>query len=81
MNYRNIECFKDSSDVSTTVGDPSGMASSNCSLGDVYDSIGQLKKAINHYEKGSDINTAISNQSGIATNNGNLGNVYLGSVA
>ena len=62
-------------EISTAIGDQSGIAESNGNLGNVYHSLDQYEKAIQHHEKDLEISTAIGNQSGIASSNGNLGNV------
>ena len=63
-------------EISTAIGDQSGIARSNRNLGIAYYSLRQYEKAIPYHEKSLEINTVIGNQSGIAANNENLGNAY-----
>ena len=72
-----IEYYETGLELSTAIGDQSGIASNNSNLGNAYLSLGEYQKAIEYYEKGLELSTAIGNQSGIANNNGNLGNAYL----
>ncbi|CAB4010856.1 tetratricopeptide repeat 28-like [Paramuricea clavata] len=64
-------------EISTAIGDRSGIANNNGGLGNAYLSLGEYQKAIDHYKTGLEISTAIGDRSGIASNNGNLGNAYL----
>ena len=64
-------------EISTAIGDQSGIASDNGNLGNAYCSLGEYQKAIDYYEKALEISTAIGDQSGIACDTGNLGNAYL----
>ena len=63
-------------EISTAIGDQSGIAGGNGNLGNVYQSLGQYEKAIQYYEKNLEISTTIGHQSGIAASNGNLGIAY-----
>ena len=72
-----IEYCKKSLEISTAIGDQSGIASNNCNLGNAYRRLGEYQKAIECCEKGLKISTAIGDQSRIASNTGNLGNAYL----
>ena len=72
-----IEYYEKGLEISTAIGDQSGIANKTGSLGNAYLRLGEYQKAIEYYEKGLEISTAISDQSGIANNTGNLGNVYL----
>ena len=71
-----IEYLEEQLEISTAIGDQSGIARSNGNLGNVYHSLGQYEKAIQYHEKHLEISTAIGNQSGIAVSNGNLGVAY-----
>ena len=73
---KEIEYYKKCLEISTAIGDQSGIASNNCNLGNAYLRLGEYQKAIEYYEKGLEISTAIGDQSGIANNTGNLGNAY-----
>ena len=57
-------------EISTAIGDQSGIAASNGNFGYVYHSLGQYEKVIQYYEKNLVISTAIGDLSRIATNNG-----------
>ena len=72
-----IEYYEKGLEISTAIGDQSGIASYNGNLGNAYLSLGEYQKAIEYYEKGLEISTAIGDQSGIASYNGNLGIAYL----
>ena len=72
-----IEYYEKGLEISTAIGDQSGIASNNCGLGNAYVSLGDYQKAIEYYEKGLEISTVIGDQSGIANNTSNLGNAYL----
>ena len=72
-----IEYYEKGLEISTAIGDLSGIASDNGNLGNAYLSLGEYQKAIEYHEKSLEISTAIGDQSGIANNNGNLGNAYL----
>ena len=63
-------------EISTAIGNQSGIAASNGNLGVAYHNLGQYEKAIQYHEKHLKISTAIGNQSGIAASNGNLGVAY-----
>ena len=71
-----IQYFETGLEISTAIGDQSGIASKNGNLGTAYHSLGEYQKAIQYFEKGLEISTSIGDQSGIACNNGNLGSVY-----
>ena len=71
-----IEYYEKGLEISSAIGDQSGIASNNGNLGNAYLSLGEYQKAIEYYEKGLEISSAIGDQSGIASNNGNLGNAY-----
>ena len=72
-----IQYYEKGLEISSAIGDQSGIASNNGNLGNAYLSLGEYQKAIQYYEKGLEISSAIGDQSGIASNNGNLGNAYL----
>ena len=72
-----IEYCEKGLQISTEIGDQSGIASNNCNLGNVYLCLEEYPKAIECYKKSLQISTEIGDRSGMATNNGNLGNVYL----
>ena len=71
-----IRYYEKSLEISSAIGDQSGIATNNCNLGNVYCSLGENQKAIRYYEKSLEISSAIGNQSRIASNNDNLGNAY-----
>ena len=63
-------------EISTAIGDQSGIARSNGNLGITYGSLGQYEIAIEYHNKCLEISTEIGDQSGIAASNGNLANSY-----
>ena len=72
-----IQYYEKGLQISSAIGDQSGIASNNGNLGNAYCNLGEYQKAIQYYEKGLQISSAIGDKSGIASNNGNLGNAYL----
>ena len=74
---KEIKYYKNCLELSTAIGDQSGIASDNGNLGNAYRSLGEYQKAIEYYEKGLEISTAIGDQSGIANKTCNLGIAYL----
>ena len=72
-----IQYYEKGLELSTAIGDQSGMASSNENMGNAYLILREYQKAIQYYEKGLELSTAIGDQPGIANNNGNLGKAYL----
>ena len=74
---KEIKYYKNCLELSTAIGDQSGIANNNCNLGYAYNRLGEYQKAIEYYEKGLEISTAIGDQSGIENNNCGLGNAYL----
>ena len=71
-----IECYEKGLEISTAIGDRSGIATNTRNLGNVYLDLEEYQKAIEYFEKGLEICTAIGDRSGIATNTGNLGTAY-----
>ena len=47
--------------ISSAIGDQSGIASNNGNLGNAYCNLGEYPKAIQYYEKGLQISSAIGN--------------------
>ena len=75
--YENaIECHERNLEISTAIGDQSGIAASNGNLGIAYRRLGQYEKAIQYNERALEISTAIGDMPGIASSNRNLGNAY-----
>jgi hypothetical protein len=72
-----INHYKTGLEISTAIGDRSGIATKNGNLGNAYLSLGEYQKAINHYKTGLEIATAIGDRSGIAMNLDHLGNAHL----
>ena len=72
-----ITYYEKGLEISSAIGDRSGIASDNGNLANAYLSLGEYEKAITYSEKGLEISSAIGDRSGIASNNGNLGNAYL----
>ena len=56
-------------EISSAIGDQSGIAAGSGNLGNAYDSLGQYEKAIQYHKKDLEISTAIGDQSGIAKSN------------
>ena len=71
-----IQYHEKNLEISTAIGDRSGIAASNGNLGNAYYNLGQYEKAIQYHKKHMKISTAIGDQSGIAASNGNLGDAY-----
>ncbi len=71
-----IEYFEKDLEISTAIGDRSGIATTTRNLGNVYLNLGEYQKAIEYFEKGLEMSTAIGDRSGIARNTGNLGTAY-----
>ena len=71
-----IKCHEKNLEISTAVGDQSGIARSNGNLGIAFPSFEQYEKAIQYHKKDLEISTAIGDQSGIARSDRNLGNAY-----
>ena len=65
-----IQYYEKGLELSTAIGDQSGIASNNGNFGSAYLNLGEYQKAIQYYEKGLELSTAIGDQSGIANNNG-----------
>jgi tetratricopeptide (TPR) repeat protein len=63
-------------EISTAIGDRSGIANNNGNLGSVYRCLGEYQKAIDHFKTGLEISTAIGDRSGIAMNLSSLGNAH-----
>ena len=74
-NITEYDHYKTGLEISTAIGDRSGITSKKGNLGNAYLSLGEYQKSIDHYKTG--LGTAIGDRSGIASNNGNLGNAYL----
>ena len=72
-----IDCYEKSLKISTEIGERSGIARSNGSLGKAYRGLGEYQKAMDYTKKGLQISTEIGNLSGMAINNRILGNVHL----
>jgi tetratricopeptide (TPR) repeat protein len=70
-----IDHYKTGLEISTAIGNRSGIATNNCNLGNAHRHLGEYQKAIDHYKTGLEISTAIGDRLGIASNN--LGNAYL----
>ena len=47
-----IECHEKGLEISTAIGDQSGIANNNCSLGNAYLGLAEYQKAIEYHEKG-----------------------------
>ena len=59
-NIKNsIQYYEKGLEISSAIGDQSGIARNNGNLGNVYFSLGEYKKAIKYYEKGLEISSAI----------------------
>ena len=71
-----IDHHKKNLEISTAIGDRSGIARSNCDLGNAYHSLGEYQKAIDYHKKDQEISTAIGDRSGIVRSNANLGSAY-----
>jgi CHAT domain-containing protein/tetratricopeptide (TPR) repeat protein len=71
-----IDYHKKNLEISTAIGDRSGIANSNGSLGIAYYSLGEYQKAIDYHKKDLELSTAIGDRSGIAGSNSGLGNAY-----
>ena len=71
-----IKYYEKGLEISSTIGNQSGIASNNGNLGNAYLNLGEYQKAIKYYEKGLEISSTIGDKSGMASNNGNLGNAY-----
>ena len=72
-----IKCYEKGLEISSNIGDQSGIASNNDYLGSAYRKLGKYQKAIKYHEKGLEISSAIGDQLVMASSNGNLGNAYL----
>ena len=66
-----IDHYETGLEISTAIGDRSGIASNNGNLGNGYFSLGEYQEAIVHYKTGLEISTAIGDRLGIASNNVN----------
>ncbi|CAB3993526.1 tetratricopeptide repeat 28-like, partial [Paramuricea clavata] len=84
-----IDYHKKDLEISTAIGDRSGIArsngiaTSNCNLGSAYSSSGEYQKAIDYHKRHLEISIAIGDRSGIrisncsfAKSNCNLGDAY-----
>ena len=71
-----IDYYQKYLELSTAIGDRSGIARSNGNLGCAYHSLGEYQKATDYNKKSLEISTAIGDQSGVARSNANLGNAY-----
>ena len=72
-----IEYCEKGLEKSTPIGDRSGIASNNGSLGNAYFRLGEYQKAIEYYEKDLEISTAVGDRSRNSIEvTGNLGNAY-----
>ena len=69
------QCLLEAPKISQETGDKFSEATSYLNLGTVLESVGQLVKAEEHYQKSLEINKEIDNKGGVAASNANLGHV------
>ena len=72
-----IKYYEKGLEISSAIGDQSGIANNNANLGNAYSSLGEYQKAIKYYDKALEISSAFGDKSGIASDNSNLGCAYL----
>ncbi|XP_028410403.1 tetratricopeptide repeat protein 28-like [Dendronephthya gigantea] len=71
-----IDCFRNSLQIATAIGNQYGIARANMYLGDVYKRLKDYEKAISYLIESLKISTTIGNTYLMAESNRQLGNIY-----